>query len=111
METRVEMKLISIGVLVGSVVAAPGLGATGQAIDLARSRLVDLTHAYNAQTIYWPTASTRFGLEKLAYGPTPGGYFYSWYSFSTPEHGGTHSTRRCISPSAGVPPIRFRSRS
>jgi kynurenine formamidase len=81
--------VISIGVLAGSVGAA-GLGGAGQAIDLSRSRLVDLTHPYNAQTIYWPTASTRFALEKLAYGPTPGGYFYSAYSFSTPEHGGTH---------------------
>ena len=84
------MKQIAIGVVAGSIVAGAGLGAGGQAIDLSRSRLVDLTHAYNAQTIYWPTATTRFRLEKLAHGPTPGGYFYSSYSLSTPEHGGTH---------------------
>jgi kynurenine formamidase len=84
------MKSISIGVLVGSVLAGAALGASGQVVDLSRSRLIDLTHAYNAQTIYWPTASTRFSLEKLAYGPAPGGYFYASYSFSTPEHGGTH---------------------
>ena len=84
------MKLILIPVLVTSLVGSVGLGASRQAIDLSRSRLVDLTHPYNAQTIYWPTASTRFRLEKLAYGPAPGGYFYASYSFSTPEHGGTH---------------------
>ena len=84
------MKLILIPVLVTSLVGGVGLGASGQAIDLSRSRLVDLTHPYNAQTIYWPTAPTRFNLEKLAYGPAPGGYFYASYSFSTPEHGGTH---------------------
>ena len=71
-----HMNLISIGVLVTSLVAGTGLAADSQVIDLSRSRLVDLTHAYNAQTIYWPTAPTRFSLEKLAYGPAPGGYFY-----------------------------------
>ena len=84
------MKRISIAVLVASVLIGTGFRATGQVVDLTRSRLIDLTHPYNAQTIYWPTASTRFSLEKLAYGPAPGGYFYASYSFSTPEHGGTH---------------------
>jgi kynurenine formamidase len=84
------MKLISIVGLITSLAGSAGLGASGQVMDLSRSRLVDLTHAYNAQTIYWPTASTKFSLEKLAYGPAPGGYFYASYSFSTPEHGGTH---------------------
>jgi kynurenine formamidase len=87
---EVEMRLMSLGVVVGSIVAGAALGASGQVMDLSRSRLVDLTHPYNAQTIYWPTASTRFNLEKLAYGPAPGGYFYASFSFSTPEHGGTH---------------------
>src|SRR2546423_1410013 len=68
-------------------VAAPG-GA--QQIDLAKSAIIDLTHPLNAQTLYWPTAPSRFKLEKLAYGPTPGGWFYSAYTFSAPEHGGTH---------------------
>jgi kynurenine formamidase len=87
---EVEMRLMSLDVVVGSIVAGAALGASGQVMDLSRSRLVDLTHPYNAQTIYWPTASTRFNLEKLAYGPAPGGYFYASFSFSTPEHGGTH---------------------
>jgi kynurenine formamidase len=87
---EVEMRLMSLDVVVGSIVAGAALAASGQVMDLSRSRLVDLTHPYNAQTIYWPTASTRFNLEKLAYGPAPGGYFYASFSFSTPEHGGTH---------------------
>jgi kynurenine formamidase len=70
------------------VVLAPAAGA--QQIDLARSTIVDLTHPLNAQTLYWPTSPTRFKLDKLAYGPTPGGWFYSAYAFSAPEHGGTH---------------------
>jgi kynurenine formamidase len=54
------------------------------------SRIVDLTHAFGKDTIYWPTATTRFALHQLAYGKTDGGWFYSSYSLSTPEHGGTH---------------------
>jgi kynurenine formamidase len=53
-------------------------------------RLVDLTHAYDEQTIYWPTSPSKFELETLAEGETEGGYFYSAYSVCTPEHGGTH---------------------
>ena len=61
-----------------------------QTIDVRSARLVDLTHSYNTQTVFWPTSPTKFTLERLAYGPTEGGWFYSAYSFCTPEHGGTH---------------------
>jgi len=53
-------------------------------------RMVDLTHAYNAQTVFWPTSPSSFALEVLSAGPTPGGWYYSANAFSTPEHGGTH---------------------
>src|SRR3990172_1698018 len=59
-------------------------------IDLASGRLVDLSYAYDETTIYWPTSPTSFVLTELARGKSEGGYFYSAYSFSTPEHGGTH---------------------
>jgi kynurenine formamidase len=61
-----------------------------QTIDLRSAELIDLSHAFNAQTLYWPTSPSRFELKELAYGPTPGGFFYSAYAISTPEHGGTH---------------------
>jgi kynurenine formamidase len=64
--------------------------SSAQTIDLSRYRLVDLTHAFGPTTLYWPTATTGFRLDQLAFGPTPGGFFYSAYAFSTPEHGGTH---------------------
>jgi kynurenine formamidase len=64
--------------------------AAAQVIDLRESRLIDLTHAFNAETIYWPTSPTAFTLERLAFGLTPGGYFYASNAFATPEHGGTH---------------------
>jgi kynurenine formamidase len=60
------------------------------AFDPAQFSLVDLTHAFNAQTVYWPTSTKTFEHVQQAFGPTPGGYFYSSYELSTPEHGGTH---------------------
>ncbi len=61
-----------------------------QPIDFNQYELVDLTHSYDDDTIYWPTSPTHFQLDELANGPTPGGWFYSAYAFSMPEHGGTH---------------------
>ncbi len=59
-------------------------------IDLSDYSLVDLTHAYNEDTIYWPTSPTKFELTELEFGETPGGWFYSANAICTPEHGGTH---------------------
>jgi kynurenine formamidase len=61
-----------------------------QALDLSRYELIDLTHPFDARTIYWPTAPHGFELQRLSYGRTKGGYFYSAYAFAAPEHGGTH---------------------
>lgn len=67
------------------------LAATAQAaFDPLDYRLVDLSHAYGENTLYWPTSPTAFEKETLAYGDSGGGYFYSAYSVCTPEHGGTH---------------------
>lgn len=54
-----------------------------------RGELVDLSHTYDAQTIYWPTAEG-FRLRKDADGVTPAGYYYAANSLFTSEHGGTH---------------------
>ena len=58
--------------------------------DLVTAQIVDLTYPFDEKTIYWPTAPFPFELKKLAYGETPGGYFYAANSFCAPEHGGTH---------------------
>jgi kynurenine formamidase len=54
-----------------------------------RGEIVDLSHTYDEQTIYWPTAEG-FRLRKDAEGVTPGGYYYAANSLFTSEHGGTH---------------------
>jgi len=51
--------------------------------------LVDLSHDYSDQTVFWPTADP-FKLEKVADGVTPQGYYYAANNFATSEHGGTH---------------------
>jgi kynurenine formamidase len=59
-------------------------------VDLARVRVVDLTHAFEARTLYWPTSPSRFERTSLHHGPSGAGYFYSAGAFCAPEHGGTH---------------------
>ncbi|MFP3942039.1 MAG: cyclase family protein [Thermoanaerobaculia bacterium] len=67
--------------------SAPGAGGP---IDLSAYRLVDLTHPFDEEAIYWPTAPSGFQLEEVHHGPTEAGYFYSANRFCAPEHGGTH---------------------
>jgi kynurenine formamidase len=61
-----------------------------QTLDLSKYHLVDLSHDYSASTLYWPTSTTKFTLEREAHGHTDGGFFYASNRLSTPEHGGTH---------------------
>jgi len=60
------------------------------ALDLDAYRLVDLSHTYDTDTLYWPTSPSAFEKTQLNFGEVEGGYFYSAYSVCTPEHGGTH---------------------
>ncbi len=50
---------------------------------------VDLSYAYDSETIYWPTASG-YKLDTVFEGTTEEGYYYSAFNISTAEHGGTH---------------------
>lgn len=59
-------------------------------ISLEELDWIDLTHSFDSSTLYWPNNPTEFEHDKDAYGTTDLGYFYSSYSLSTPEHGGTH---------------------
>ena len=55
----------------------------------AESVWVDLTHPLSSESVFWPTARP-FELTTDAEGTTEAGYYYSAYSFSAAEHGGTH---------------------
>ena len=58
-------------------------------LAIPTGRVVDLTHAFDANTVYWPTAEP-FKLETDFEGMTEKGYYYSAYRYSAAEHGGTH---------------------
>jgi kynurenine formamidase len=68
----------------------PAWSSEAPALDLTRVRVVDLTHAFDDGTLYWPNSPSSFKLTSLAHGPTPRGFFYASNSFCAPEHGGTH---------------------
>jgi kynurenine formamidase len=75
-------------------ILALGLTAIGCSRPVDRPRfppgaLVDLSHDYSDQTVFWPTADP-FKLEKVADGMTDKGYYYAANNFATSEHGGTH---------------------
>src|SRR5690349_22153515 len=85
-----SMKVLRTTTLGALALAVTASAAASQTLDLKQYRLLDLTHPLNAKTLYWPTSPTTFKLDSLSYGKTPGGWFYSSFAFSAPEHGGTH---------------------
>ena len=80
-------------VLVTALVAAgcsPSIPWTSPASNSwPAGELVDLSHTYDATTVFWPTAEG-FRLEKVSDSITPGGYYYAANNFFAAEHGGTH---------------------
>lgn len=70
-------------------VAASCLSLSVFAQDISKGQWIDLTHAFNHRSVYWPTAQM-FRKTEVFHGHTEGGWFYSAYNFSAAEHGGTH---------------------
>ena len=89
-QTPVVIAFCLAGLLGGCAPPADAPATIAGVFDGSAGRWVDLTHAYDASTVYWPTDTVGFQLEELAYGPTEGGWFYASYAFATAEHGGTH---------------------
>ncbi len=88
--------LLPLGFVSCSVDPAGGTGMSDQGDSsspaltvLEQLRIVDLTHGFGEDTIYWPTAEP-FVLHKGPEGVTEGGYFYNANAFEAAEHGGTH---------------------
>jgi kynurenine formamidase len=57
--------------------------------DFPSGRIVDLSYAFDSETVYWPTAEG-FRLEKDFEGVTEKGYYYAANKYAAAEHGGTH---------------------
>jgi kynurenine formamidase len=92
-------KLVPLCLVLGAIVGcdqpdAPRATTVEIAAAVAKNplggKIVDLTHAYGPDTLYWPTDERGFQLELGANGRTPKGYYYAANRFSTAEHGGTH---------------------
>ena len=83
--------MIQLFLIIGAslLIAGCSTPSAPQPSDFPGGELVDLSHAYDETTIFWPT-SDPFRLEKTADGLTPGGYYYASNNFFTAEHGGTH---------------------
>ena len=82
------MKL-SVLIAVAMSVAAAAMAADPSAARFAQGTWLDLTHAFDAATIYWPTEKG-FQFQPGKNGPNPKGYYYAANRFATAEHGGTH---------------------
>jgi kynurenine formamidase len=83
---------ISLGLLAAVVVPLTLWVSASRAAPmppLAPERVLDLTHAFGPDTVYWPTAGG-FELQQLAHGRTDKGFFYAANRFCSAEHGGTH---------------------
>jgi len=76
--------LLGLGCASNPAPPAPHAG-----FDLDNARLVDLTHTFDADTVYWPTGKP-FDHEQTAWGVNEKGYFYSSYDYASSEHLGTH---------------------
>ena len=52
-------------------------------------QILDLTHTFDQQTLYWPSAKV-FQHDRVAWGISEQGHWYSSYDYAASEHGGTH---------------------
>src|SRR6266481_1340480 len=76
--------LLLSSILITGLAISQRKNATSTAV-----RVVDLSYAFDSDTVYWPTAES-FKLEKDFEGVTEKGYYYSAYKYTAAEHGGTH---------------------
>jgi kynurenine formamidase len=83
--TRYTLVVILLSVILSFNVSAKSLH-----ISPETSKLIDMTYAFDENTIYWPTAEP-FKLEKLNWKISEGGWWYASNNYSASEHGGTHA--------------------
>ncbi len=80
---------VRCALVAGLALAAASCSRQAEAPRWPAGTLVDLSHDYSSETVFWPTADP-FTLEKVADGVTAQGYYYAANNFATSEHGGTH---------------------
>ncbi len=87
---RSRRALRCIAVITVTAIAFAASKVRAQALEIDPAKIIDLTHTFDASTIYWPGEETGFSHEYEKKGMTPGHYFYSSAKYAAPEHGGTH---------------------
>lgn len=85
MNPRILLALLAALV---SNLACNGAGETAGG-PLDGFRLVDLTHPFDENTVFWPTGQP-FQHRRTAWGEQPAGFWYSAYDLAMSEHCGTH---------------------
>src|SRR5207237_9877313 len=83
------MAFDSYRIVLTAALLAAGCSRSAEPSRWPAGTIVDLSHDYSDQTIFWPTAES-FRLEKVADGVTPQGYYYAANNFAAAAHGGTH---------------------
>jgi kynurenine formamidase len=76
-----------LGLVVGLLASA---AVAGEPTLTVLGPVVDLTHAFEANTIFWPSDPEGFVLERGTEGRTEAGYWYAAHRMRLAEHGGTH---------------------
>lgn len=84
-----KVQSLALGLLVVACVVKSAFAAGAAPARIDPTKIIDLTHPFDASTIYWPTEHP-FTHEFEHYGMEAGGYFYAAAKYAAPEHGGTH---------------------
>jgi kynurenine formamidase len=79
----------SFAIALAITVAAAHAEGGEDPVPTALGPALDLTHAFDERTIYWPTEEG-FVLERGTEGRTEAGYWYAAHRMRLAEHGGTH---------------------
>jgi len=90
---RSAMKFLLFFVVVPLMLSACSNPPTKGDIQLSdlleKGSWVDLSHSFNSNTIYWPTADN-FKKDTVFVGITENGFYYQAFNLFGAEHGGTH---------------------
>ncbi len=78
--------LLTVIVLIASCASPP---AAPGPLSFDDYQILDLTHTFDQNTLYWPTAKV-FQHDRVAWGISEQGHWYSSYDYAASEHGGTH---------------------
>lgn len=83
------MRLLFLFLMVFTISCSNNETDTHSQNQLQFETLIDLSHDYSSETLYWVT-SKEFHLDTVFEGVTDKGFYYTANNFETAEHGGTH---------------------